>query len=156
MLKLLKDKKGSKEFWAADTWPFYLIFGIIINSVFILFLLGTNSIAEAGTRIPENLEELTLSTGFLFSEDCFLYTSDNGITRAYKLDFSMFDSNRLDRCVESKQAFRLTLKFDDEESTIQTKNWNDDKDVKKREPVKHITVFKDNNFVKADLFIELQ
>lgn len=155
MLKLLKNKKAEKEFWAADTWPFYLIFGIIVNSVFILFLLGTNSIAEADTRIPENLEELTISTGFLFSENCFLY-SDKDLARAYKLDFSKFKEENLNKCVKSEQAFRLTLKFEDEKNTIKTNNWIDDRDVKKREPVKHVTVFKDDSFVKADLIIELQ
>ena len=155
MLKLLKSKKAEKEFWAADTWPFHIIFGIILNTVFILFLLGLNSTAQAETKIPENLEEFTISSGFLFSENCFLYL-DNDIARAYKLDFDKFNEENLDKCVEAKQAFKLTLKLDDEEKTIKTQNWDIDKESKKSLPVKHVTVFKDNNYVEADLFIELQ
>ena len=156
MLKLLKNKKAQREFWAADTWPFHLIFGIIINIVFILFLLGLNSTAEAETRISGNLEEFTISSGFLFSEDCFLYTSDKELARAYKLDFNKFNDINLNNCVKSKQAFRLTLKFDKEEKIIKTENWHDEKEIKKRESVKQVIVFKDNNFVEADLFVESQ
>ena len=156
MSRLLKNKRAEREFWAADTWPSYIIFGIIINIVFILFLLGLNSIAEAETGISGNLEEFTISSGFLFSKDCFLYNPDNEAARAYKLDFNKFNANNLNNCVQSRQAFRSTLKFDEGESSIKTINWKEDKEVKRRESPKQVVVFKDNKLIKAKLIIELQ
>ena len=122
MLKLLKNKRGEEGFWAADTWPFYLIFGIILNVVFLIFLLGINSNAEAKTKIPDGLEEISVNIGFLFSEDCFLY-SDNGIIRAYELDFNKFNEFNLNNCAGDKQPIKLTLKLGNKEKVIKTNHY---------------------------------
>lgn len=155
MLKLFKSKRGQKEFWGADTPPFYLIFGIIFNAVFILFLISVNSNAAAKAKISENLEEFTIISGFLYSDKCFLY-SNNDITRAYKFDFNKFTEENLNNCVQSRKATKLILKLDNQEKIIKSKNWDNRNPPKVREPINNILVYKDNNFVKADLIAEFQ
>lgn len=155
MLKLIKNKKGQKEFWAADTWPFYLIFGIILNVVFIFFLMVTNSNAAADAEITEDLEEYIIYMGLLYSSDCFSYADDE-IERAYKLDYAKFNEKSLNKCFDSNFALRFTLISEKEQVTIKSKKWNDEKSSKYGEPLKHVIVFKDNNFVKARLFVEIQ
>ena len=155
MLKLLKNKRAEREFWAADTWPFYLIFGIVVNLVFILFLLGINSNELQKSLIHEGLEEFTVTTGLFYSKDCFLY-SENNIARALIIDWNKFTNDNLNKCVAANNPYKLNLKINNEQKEIKTKNWKDNTPSKRREPVKHIIVFKDSKFMKGELSIELQ
>lgn len=153
MLKLTKSKRGEKEFWAADTWIFYLISFFLLNLFVLGFLVVLNNDAAASTEIPKSLEEFTIKN--LLSGSCFSYT-DEGILSSRIIDLIKFTSDNLDRCLKPGKPHKLTLKFNSEEISITTQNWIKGRQATERFPIEEVLINNKNEISKSDLIIEVQ
>ena len=136
----MMDKKGM---YAADTAPFYLIFGIVITVLFMLFMWIVSTHAYAKIKIPRGVEEAGVETRF--ANSCFGYRDRSGTTHSVIIDFALFDDMVLEECYntdsENKPAYKLRLKVFGQSSIstipeVKTKNWEDsigmDRRTKKR------------------------
>ena len=158
------DKKGT---YAADTAPFYVVFGIVINVLFIVFMVLVYSYASKSAEIPQGLERYIFIQRFFNSEECFTYSNN---ARAYPgiLDWNKFSDENKDNVMAKcfniaydtetqKKAisFKLTLKIDeDTKQIVTTPNWGLNFGFKEQE-TKKVLVYYNNKLQKAKLVIEV-
>lgn len=163
MDKLTTNKRAM---YAADTAPFILVFGIVLNILMILFMIIVYSYASDTAEIPEGLERYAFVQRFSNSGECFAYTDGS---RAYPgiLDWSKFsDESKTDimkRCFNVDQSgsekkilsFRLTLEIDENtKQSVTTPNWGSNFGLQERE-AKNVLVYHDSKLKPAKLYIEV-
>lgn len=117
------DKKGD---WTADTAPFMAIFIIVCSGLFMVFLFIVSGIASDIYQIRPGTSETILEQRFW--DDCFVkYDLLSGAEIA-DIDWEKFNQKNLDTCYDVMPnseyfGYSLTLRLDDEEKQLQTKNW---------------------------------
>ncbi len=109
-----------------------------IQMIFKIFFIGVLMVSfmiVAGRylgelkKVPNTLPNLVYTERFISSPDCFA-VYDVLVERAYPthIDVDKFNDEQLAYCYNVSdsrlRAFRLTLKYGDNEKTIQTTNWN--------------------------------
>jgi len=157
-MKIIKNKKGAYE---ADTTPFYIIFGIIVSVLFILFVFIVSNYSTDAATPPEGLEEYLQVQRFLRSPDCFTYEDIAGRTYPLIFDWEKFTQARLTTCFITKgltniNAFRLRLSFDQGNKNIQTDNWDDESNLDKSEAPKKVFVYFNNQIYEGQFTLGVQ
>lgn len=159
-------EETSEEPPYADKPPFYIIFGIVINVLFIVFIMVVNYYGSKEAEIPDNVEEIIFMQRFFNSADCFTY---NDGVRTYPgiLDWEKFSNEKKDKIMADCfnvfnekyerrfPAFRLTLKIDEfTERTVETKNWGLNFGIQHKK-TKHVLVYSNNKFISGKLEITM-
>ena len=155
--KLIKFKKAQ---YAADTAPFYLVFGVVITILFLTFMWLLAYYTSDETKIPDGVEYDILTQRFS-SSDCFGYTTfrlslDQGdIFDGYKL---IDGQNKLDYCYNTTSteapAFKIKPAMPGS-NELKTKNWQESSFEDKTIP-EDVLLFFENIFYKSRLFISIQ
>ncbi len=119
--------------------------------------MSSSNKSEIAEILP-GLEDYLLSQRFLNSPLCFAL-KDEDSSRIYPLviDSEKFNTNNLNKCYDAKdtkvKAYRLTLNYENEKTTINTKNWQG---FLKKAETKKVFVYDKGNIKIAELFIEMQ
>lgn len=156
-------KKGTaaSEMWAPDTIIFWIIFGIVLGFVAIIFVLIISKSGAEKAKIYENLESFNLMQRFLKSPNCFVFEKDE-IFSVGIIDYDKFNEQRLSSCYKTDQstfpAFRLILSSDtgDIFKTIKTSNWNDNRNFEEKTTPKSVMIYSQDKFLKGKIEIEVQ
>ncbi|MBI2557958.1 hypothetical protein HYW20_01440 [Candidatus Woesearchaeota archaeon] len=137
---------------------FYLIVGFVLIAAFFIVVTLVSSDKSIISKIPPDLENYLTIQRFLSSPECFtLY--DQSISRAYPsiIDINKFNQINLNRCYDAEntlvKSYRLTLKYGDQQITINTKNWQGF--IKKSE-IRQIFVNNNGKTDRAEIYIEVQ
>jgi len=155
--------KSKKAQYAADTAPFYLVFGIVLTILFLAFMFILAYYSSDITRIPGGLE-YEIITQRLFSSNCFGYTTTElDVAQANIIDLSKFEHDGqqlLDNCYNTFStelpAFKLKLRhYSGETEELTTKNWIDDIGFDKQE-FKPILLHSEDKMRGATLNTSLQ
>ncbi len=164
MDKIMLNKKAM---YAADTAPFILVFGFVINILMILFMIIVYSYASDTAEIPEGLERYVFVQRFSNSGECFVYSDDSRIYPGI-LDWSKFSDENKDKVMKNcfnaaydpkseKKiiSFRLTLEIDENtKRNVATPNWGLNFGLQERE-AKNVLVYHDSKLQQAKLYIEV-
>ena len=108
--------------------------------------------------IPPDLENHLLTQRFLNSPLCFTY-QDEDTNRFYPgvIDLTKFNQDNLNKCYNAEdtkvKAYRLTLDYNNEKITINTKNWEG---FLKKAQTEHVFVYDEGETQRAELLIEMQ
>lgn len=136
-MRFNKKAVAASEMFAPDTIIFWIIFGVVLGFVAIIFVLLVSKSGAEKAKIYENLETLNLMQRFLKSPDCFIY-SENGRAFTSQIGFDKFTDGRLNSCysTSSKEmpAFRIILSSDIEDlnKAIKTTNWNENRNYEEK------------------------
>ena len=137
---------------------FYTIFGFVAVIAFILLVWMVPSYKSELSTIPLNLENHLLIQRFLNSPLCFT-PQDKDTNRFYPgvIDLTKFNQENLDECYNAEdtkvKAYRLTLDYNNQKITINTKNWEG---VLKKAQTEHVFVYDEREIQRAELLIEMQ
>lgn len=154
---LIKFKKAQ---YAADTAPFYLVFGVVITILFLTFMWLLAYYTSDETKIPDGVEYDILSQRFS-SPDCFGYATfrlnlDQGdIFDGYKL---LGGQNKLDYCYNTTSTEAPAFKIKPiipESNELKTINWQESSFEDKTIP-EDILLFFEDVLQKSKLFISIQ
>ncbi|MBR9706319.1 hypothetical protein GOV14_04740 [Candidatus Pacearchaeota archaeon] len=155
----MKSKRGTEN-WSMDTFPFWMIFAIILAFTAIFFIWVIAPFAVKIAIIPEGVETHIISQRFWNSPDCFAY-KDETSGRVYQklLDYNKFTEDQIKTCYKTDdvniQAFRLSFSIPGQgEKRIQTTNWRDSYLMERTS--KEIFVRYNNQVYKTKLSIEIQ
>ncbi len=156
--KMKLGKRGT-EFWPADKFIFWLMFGIVLGFSSIMFVLIISKSGAEKAKIYGNLESLNLMQRFSKSPDCFVYDKD-GILAYGVIDYEKFNKERLDDCYKTSQyslpAYKLTLSPDASSSkTLSTANWNENRNFEEKHQ-KNVIIFMQDKLHKGNFVIEIQ
>ena len=160
-MKFNKKGTAASEMWAPDTILFWIIFGIVLGFVAVVFVLIISKSSAEKAKIYENLESLYLMQRFFKSPDCFIYDKEGNI-RSSVIDFDKFNDERLNSCYKISgsilPAFRITLSSDvlRVSKSIKTSNWNDNRDYEEKITPKNIAIYYQNKMHKGKIEIEIQ
>ena len=160
-MKFGKKGTAASEMWAPDTIIFWIIFGIVLSLVAIVFVLIISKSGAEKAKIYENLESFNLMQRFLKSPNCFVFEKDE-IFSVGVIDYSTFNEQRLSSCYKTDQstfpAFRLILSSDtgDIFKTIKTSNWNDNRNFEEKTTPKSVMIYSQDKSLKGKIEIEVQ
>lgn len=158
----LHNSKKSRELWTPDTFPFWMVFTIILGFSAILFLWIITPFVAKTAEIPEGVETYILIQRFINSPDCFTYT-EKDTERVYQkiIDWERFSDENLKKCYQTdskeKPAFKLTLSIPKTDITqsIETPNWREGYFIKERQ-FKDVFVKYENKIHKTRLILDIQ
>lgn len=158
-MRFNKKAVAASEMFAPDTIIFWIIFGVVLGFVTIIFVLLVSKSGAEKFKIYENLESLNLIQRFLKSPDCFIYL-ENGRTFTNQIDFEKFSDERLNSCYTSSKempAYKIILNsnIEDLNKVIKTKNWNDNRNYEERIS-KEVLIIRQNEIQKGNMEIEVQ
>jgi len=143
---------------ATEKTIFYTITTILVAGMAILFIFITSSSVAKDAQIPQDLKKNIIINRFL-SSDCFTVKDDkSSITTNYIIDWNKFTQENLDHCYNiniediQNKVFRLSIKHNNEERYLRSKNWGEKFGVKK--DVFTILLYDQGNYYKEDLSIE--
>jgi hypothetical protein len=130
-MRILHHKNAVEAISDVPFWMFF-VFAVGITSIVLVYM--GNSFVEKAAEIPITMEdELTLSSRFYNSQNCFAYTDNSGAVYLTVIDFNRFNQETMAKCfMESnvKYAFSLSLEIpklkDFESPQISTFNWEED------------------------------
>ncbi len=160
-MKFGKKGTAASEMWAPDTIIFWVIFGVVLGFVAIIFVLIISKSGAEKAKIYENLESFNLVQRFLKSPNCFVSENNGGFSIGI-IDYDKFNEQRLSSCYKTNQgtfpAFRLILSSDtgDISKTIKTSNWNDNRNFEEKLTPKNIAIYHQNKMHKGKIEIEIQ
>jgi len=152
-------KLNKKSQYAADTMPFYAVFIIVVNVLFIIFILAVNNIGSKQVDAPEGLTEYLVNQRFLRSADCFVYEDISGRVYPLVLEWNKFTEETLNECYitdEKTKPVQLSLSFTEGEKKIKTKNWQPIKGPDKAIQPIDILIYYNNQISQGKLTIEMQ
>ena len=137
---------------------FYLIVGFVLIAAFFIVVYLVSSDKSIISRIPSDIENYLTIQRFFSSPECFaLYDQSIGRSYPFVIDINKFNQLSLNRCYDAEntlvKAFRLTLKYADQQITINTKNWQGF--IKKSE-IKQVFASNNGKTDRAELYIEVQ
>jgi len=137
---------------------FYIIFGVLSSIVFLLIVFLVPASNSEISIIPDGLESYVLSQRFINSPECFApIDEDSRRVRTSTIDVNKFTEQSINKCYDTKDSnvkgYRLTLKYDDKEKTITTKNWEN---FIFRAFTLNIRVLDNTILKEGSLFIEVQ
>ena len=136
----------------------YMVATILISIGFLILVWIIPHNQSEISIIPSALENYLLTQRFFSASSCFTY-QDEETNRVYPLtiDLTKFNEDGLNKCYDAEnrdvKGYKLTLEYDNEKITINTKNWEGF--IKKREK-SQIFVYDSGVIQKAELFIEVQ
>jgi hypothetical protein len=151
-----------KAQYAADTAPFYIVFGIVITFLFLAFMWLLAYYTTNISKIPEGVE-YSLITERFYSSDCFgLTTSELDIPQRNIIDWYKFHQNNLDGCYSTTSSdqpqFKLKLKVEippRETDELTTKHWVDELSFDKKE-TRTVLVYHEDKVKEGQLSITTQ
>ena len=155
MLHIFFNKKADMS---ARKIIFYGIFGFLAVVAFLLLVWITSTNRSEISKIPPNLENHLLVQRFLNSPFCFAF-QDEEINKIYPgiIDLTKFNEDNLNKCYNAEdtnvKAYRLTLSYNNEKISINTKNWEG---FLKKAETKHVSVYDDGIIQRGELLIEMQ
>ena len=158
---MLGKKGTASELWAPDTILFWIVFGIVLGFVAIIFVLIVSKAGSEQAKINENLESLNLMQKFTKSTECFVYEK-NEVVFQNTIDSGKFSQQTLDKCYlgndKELPAFRLTLNSRTANilDIVKTANWNDNLQAEQKKQPKEILVYSQNKFHDGELIMEVQ
>lgn len=163
---MIKGKKGSEsEMWAPTDMPFWIISGVVLGFTAIIFFILVSSSGVESATIKGNLKSYFLIERLLSSKNCFAFYDDaSGATHKGVLDYKKFNDLQLDNCMSGLAsgdiAFRITLTSSESAAglpkTIKSKNWNENRQIEKREGSKKVVISHNGNLFNGDVSIEMQ
>jgi hypothetical protein len=149
-----------KAQYAADTAPFYIVFGIVVTFLFLAFMWLLSYYTTDTSKIPDGLEYKVLTQRF-YSSTCFGYTTKElGLLQKSIIDWNKFYQAKLDNCYDTSSStqpqFRLNITFSDGKSAqLQTKYWSDNGPLDKQETLS-VLVNYENQIKLAQLILTTQ
>ncbi|MBW2988950.1 hypothetical protein KY358_01390 [Candidatus Woesearchaeota archaeon] len=157
--KMKKLHKKGISFYPGGSLIPYIIFGIALSIMLIIFMLAIYNQVESSASIPEGIEEFSYIERF-FSDDCFAL---DRINNPKTIEFSRFTEENLHSCYDvgdksKKIAFKLELKLPKEKKigpkVIRSRNW-DEKISTKRKTMK-MDISYNNEIIGGELIISEQ
>jgi len=151
-----------KAQYAADTAPFYIVFGIVISLLFLAFMWILAYYSTDISKIPDGVEYDIITQRFL-SSNCFGYmTTDLKLPEKNTLDWNRFTKENLDYCysttISTQPQFALKLKLETpprESDEIKTNYWSDNIGFDKQES-KKVPVYYEGKIRQGQLIISTQ
>ena len=152
-----------KAQYAADTAPFYVVFGIVVSILFLAFMWLLAYYTSDTSRIPDGVEYDIITERF-FSSTCFGYTSPElDLPQRDIIDWYKFNQDNLDDCYNttSSQQPQFILKLEinrsrRETDEIKTKHWIDNTGFDRREPPRNVLVYYEDKIREGQLIITTQ
>lgn len=137
---------------------FYIVSIPVIVIAFLLLVSILPTIKSEIAKIPPGLEDHLLVQRFLNSPLCFAFL-DKETNKVYPrtIDLTKFNEDNLNRCYDAEEtnvkAYRLTLVYNNEKITINTRNWEG---FLKKSETEYVFVFDEGETQGAKLLIEMQ
>lgn len=151
------NKKAEVEMYSSDTFIFYIVFGIFLSVLIVMFMLTIYKNLEETAKIPAGIEEFS-AVKRMFSAECFAL---DDINHPRTINWSRFTKKNLDKCYnvnkESKKAaFILELQIPNDKKRINTTNWNDEIGPKRIKPPIETKVYHNNRIIDGKMIISEQ
>ncbi len=152
----MKNKKAS-EFFAPDTFVFWIIYGIVLALVAVFFVIKVNKIGSSQSQIYEKIETYFLIQRFYSSRECFIQDQSHSL-----IDLDKFTQDTLHNCYKvsdgSMPAFKIRLVSTDTnfDKTIKTSNWNINFGAEERKSPRDRLVTSQNKIYNGVVTIEIQ
>ena len=155
MSKLLLGKKADIS---GRKMIFYIVVAILLSIAFLFIVIIVPSNNSQISEIPLGVENNILVERFLSSPYCFVFQDKD--TKRYSpllIDKQRFTQENLEKCYSADstnmKGFRLTLTFENQKLTINTKNWQGF--IKKAE-TKQVSIYDRGKIQTGELYIEIQ
>ncbi|MFW9876295.1 MAG: hypothetical protein ACFFG0_24630 [Candidatus Thorarchaeota archaeon] len=159
-MKLYNSKKA-RELWTPDTFPFWMVFTIILGFTALFFLWIITPFATKTAEIPEGVEAYILMQRFTNSPNCFAYLDGTGRVYQKMIDLEKFTDENMKICYQTEDkeipAFKLTLSIPGQDLTksVKTPNWREGYLVKERS-FKEVFIKFNGEVYKIRMVVDIQ
>jgi hypothetical protein len=156
MTGILRNKKAT---FAVDTFPFYIIFAVLITFMWMAFIIYMDYYARDNVTPPKGFDAYMISQRFFRSPDCFTYQDISGRTYPMIIDANKFNDQRIASCYIANKdtfAYELTLSYEDKENKIRSANWNTNAGLSYSEAPKSVLVRKENSLIPGKMKMSVQ
>ncbi len=151
---------AKKAQYAADTAPFYVIFGIVISLLFLAFMWILAYYTTDTSKIPKDLEYDLLTERFSI---CFGYeTLELDLSQRNTISWNKFNQGNLDDCYHTtsidQPQFSLKLKLEippRASEELKTEYWIEDLMIDKEE-TRNVLVYHEDEIKEGQLIITTQ